>query len=368
MPSRRTLTAGLAVVLSACASARARDRTGAPPSGARPLEAAGERARPGPSPTVGGPVAPPASARPAATAPSLAPGLPVAPAPVEAPAGLRPAAPAEPLPNATAHDRRATAPDSAPAARTPLPSPPPPPVVPPATPAPPRPPAAPSADAWPTTLTEFLVELGRRARAGTEPDLAPVADLLDEVIAAVPTSGAEISITRMPAIEAREKARFGRGTGWCTLTHFVEPGADASAMRASYLDIDRVHEYTGKPGASMLRREGNVTIGRTDAIRRVLAFEFGARWTFRAKSLDRGPARIVATSMEPAADTYRMLATRGVMIAFPARDGLFVAEANASLVDFEVPPLLKGSAEGIARKEMLARVTGIRTHWREYLK
>ena len=103
-------------------------------------------------------------------------------------------------------------------------------------------------------------------------------------------------------------------------------------------------------------------------MRRVLAFEFGARWTFRAKSLDRGLARIVVTSMAPAADTLHMMTTRGVMVAFPARDGLFVAEMNSSVVDFEVPALLKGSAEGIARKELLARIGGIRAHWRDYLR
>ncbi len=184
----------------------------------------------------------------------------------------------------------------------------------------------------------------------------------------MPGAGVEVSVTRRQDVEAREKAKFGGGTGWCTLSHFVEPGADATAMRASYLDIDRVREYTGKPGASMLRREGDVTIGRTDAMRKVLAFEFGARWTFRAKSLDRGPARIVVTSMVPAADTLHMLATRGVMVAFPAREGLFVAEMNASLVDFEVPPLLKAPAESLARKELLARIDGIRAHWREYVK
>ena len=383
MPSLRTLGSGLCVVLAACTSSK-RSHPGepAPPSPALRVSSSADtthtvpdvpaRATTSPvavpSPTTTLPVPPIATATPppAPVPGELRPAVTAAPLPA---AGVRPAAPGSPSTGA-ASPVPSIAPSSPPAvARVgPPPAPPAPPAVPSiARSAPSTAPANPTPP-WPTTLKEFLAELNRRAHSGAEPEFAPVADLIDEIAAAVPTAGAEITITRMRDVEAREKASVGRGTGWCTLTYFVEPGADANAMRTSYLDIDRVHEYTGKPGASLLRREGEFTIGRTDAIRRVLAFEFGARWTFRAKSLDRGTARLVVTAMEPAEDTFRMLRTRGVIVVFPARDGLFVAEANASLVDFEVPPLLKGSAEGIARKEMLARVAGIRAHWREYLK
>ena len=350
MPSPRFLLPGLVAILAACASSRSPRST--TPTATRPrVEAPEVATAPSPEPpgttSVLGAGAPPIVAIPVSPIPA-APVGPAAVAPVVEPEGLRPAVPAAPLPGTRAVSTPAPSAPAAPGIT------------------PPAPRATTAAFAWPTTLPAFLTELRRRARSGEEPELAPVADLLDEIATASPGVGAPLSIERRRDLEARERAAFGRGTGWCTLTSFVEPGADATAMRASYLDLDRVAEYTGRPGASVVRREGDVTIGRTDAIRRALTFEFGARWTFRAKSLDRGPARLVVTSMLPAADTLHMLTTRGVMVAFPARDGLFVAEMNVSVVDFEVPGLLRGSAEGIARKELLARIEGIRAHWRDY--
>ena len=222
--------------------------------------------------------------------------------------------------------------------------------------------------AVPATAIELVKGLRRRAATGAEPDLAPVVDLLDAAIAALSAASTEVTLTRLKDIEALEKARTGVGTGFSSLATYLEAGADADALRRAYLDFDRVGEYTGKPGTTTLRREGDVTIGRTDAVRKVLTMEFGARWTFRAKSLDRGVARILVMSLAAAPDTAHMLATRGMMIAIPTRAGVLVAEANASHVDFEVPGVLKGTAESLARKETLARIGGIRAHWSDYVK
>jgi hypothetical protein len=224
------------------------------------------------------------------------------------------------------------------------------------------------AASWPRSAPEFFAELRRRAADGSEPDLAAVVDLIDAAADGISAASIEVARTRLPGIEEADRAPVGRGLAWATLSTYVEPGADATAMRAAYLDFDRVGEYTGKPGTKTLRREGNVTIGHTDAVRKLLALELGARWTFRAKSLDRGEARLIVSSLVPSEDTSRMLATRGIMIALPTPDGLLVAEVSSSLVDFNVPALLKGTAESMARNESLARIRGLRAHWREYLK
>ena len=221
---------------------------------------------------------------------------------------------------------------------------------------------------WPATAPEFFAELLRRVAAGSEPELTPVADLLEAAAAVVASAAAEVASTRLRDIEQTARAQVGRGLAWSSLSTYVEPDADATALRAAYLDFDRVGEYTGKPGTKTLRREGDATFGKTDAVRRMLAMEFGARWTFRAKSLDRGRARIIVTSLVAADDTAHMLATRGMMIAFPTSDGVVVTEASSSVVDFQVPSILKGTAESMARKEALARIHGMRTHWREYVK
>ncbi len=277
-----------------------------------------------------------------ATAPAV-PAAPLTPASQAAPAPAVQPTPIEVAPSAT--PAASTAP--APAVSAPVPT---------------------TADTWPVTAPEFFAELRRRTLAGQEPDLAPLVDLLDAAIAALPAATQEIANARLRDVEATEAARALPGLAWASLSTYVEPGADATAMRAAYLDFDRVEEYTGKPGTRTIRREGNLTLGRTDAMRKVLSMEFGARWTFRAKSLDRGVARIIVTTLVKTPDMAHMVATRGMMIAFPMLRGLLVVEANASFVDFEIPGIIKGPAEMIARKELLARINGARAHWREYLK
>ena len=63
-----------------------------------------------------------------------------------------------------------------------------------------------------------------------------------------------------------------------------------------------------------------------------------------------------------------MLFTQGICLAVPEADGLHVAEIAVSVMDYSVPPFLKGIAEQTVRKEMLARTGGLRAHWREYQK
>ena len=391
MSPNRLLTVALAVAagLSGCRStAKRKDPT--PPPAATATATPAPKAKDAPIA-----LAPWAPAQPLATSdaganwvPIPAPSIPIAVEPPPESTELRPCVPAPALPGSpyywlSSSPGSPVAPATAPAvpagplspssrlspairpAPAPTVEPTPPRIDPPVT---PIVSVAPVAASWPATAPEFFAELRRRAASGQETDLASLVDLLDAVIAALPAANEVVAQTRLKDIEEVERERVGRGLAWATISTYVQPDADATAMRAAYLDFDRVGEYTGKPGTKTLGRVGDVTIGKTDAIRKLLTLEFGARWTFRAKSLDRGGARIIVTTMADAPDTSHMVATRGFMIAFPTRRGLLVAEANASLVDFEVPGILKGTAESMARKETLARINGMRTHWREYVK
>jgi len=317
-----------------------------------------------------------ASSTPSAPiAPVAGPAVPAAPLVTFAPSGpaSRPPTPStiavDPAPPPTVSlPLTPTAPGPAPASAIPPPRPAAAPPVP--TPAAGEPtPAAPAAAAtWPSDPTELLTVLRDRAASGQEPELASHVDLLDAALAALPTVTTELSCVRMKDFEMAEEVLAGRGVGWSTLSSYVEPGGDATAMRRSYLDFDRLVEYTGKPGTRTLRREGDVTYARTDAERRVLSMDLGTRWNFRAKSLDRGTARIVVTAQIPADDTAHMIRTRGVMIAMPSRDGLIVIEASASLLDFTIPALIRPAVASTAIQETQRRIQGIRAHWRDYVK
>ena len=171
----------------------------------------------------------------------------------------------------------------------------------------------------------------------------------------------------MPELEALTRAPFGRGTGWSTITTWREEGGDADAIRAVYLDFDRVPEWLGKPGTRAVARSPTAVLGETDAVRRALAFEFGAAWRFLAHPLDRGGARLIASTMVPWDGTRHMMATHGIVVAFPEGASVRVVEVMTTCVDFEVPALIRDLAEGTARKELYARNAGIRDHWQEYV-
>ncbi len=240
----------------------------------------------------------------------------------------------------------------------------------------PAPPAAPSAARAaampvvpePRTLREVLDRLRRDARSGADPELSAHAELLDSVAGALPPAANEVALLRMPGLEAAGVARHRGRLGFATLTSYVERGGDAEALRRVYLDYDRIPEFTGKPGTRTLAREPGAVLGRTDAMRRTLGIEYGARWTFRSRPVDRGSARLIVSSMVEAADSAHMIFTQGIWIGLPEGDGVRVVEAALSVMDFEVPGILKGIAEQTARKELLTRTEGMRRHWRQYVR
>lgn len=162
-------------------------------------------------------------------------------------------------------------------------------------------------------------------------------------------------------------APYGRGTAWATVATYRERGASPDALRAVYLDFDRLHEWTGKRGTRLLRREGVDSYGSIDAVRSAFGIQFGARWDIRTRSLERGDARLLVTTMIDSPTTSHMLATHGMLVLFPEANAVRVVEANTSVVDFEVPGIVKGAAVSSAKKEMENRIAGFRAHWPEYV-
>jgi hypothetical protein len=211
-----------------------------------------------------------------------------------------------------------------------------------------------------------VARLARDAASGADADLAGHADLLAAMEAGLAGVGDQVAIRRLPAVEAAERARQGTGTAFATLSTYFVAGGDPDALRAAHLDFDRVPEWTGKPGSRVLAREGDDVIGEADAVRRVLGRSYGARWRIRARPLARGEARVTVTRLLEGPPGGGMLATRGVLVAFPERGGARVAEVAASVVGFEIPSLLRGVASRSALAEMRARLDGIRAHWTEY--
>lgn len=222
--------------------------------------------------------------------------------------------------------------------------------------------------AEPRSFAGWADHLASAAGSGADRELASHAALLRALARHGAARGVETTIVRVPELEEAEGRRPGAGLAFATITSYVEPGGDAEAVREAYLDYDRVPEYTGKPGTRTLAREGNTVVARADALRKALGFEYGARWTFRARRVDRGAARLLVTTQVEAADTAHMLHTQGLFLAVPEADGLHVAEIAVSVMDYTVPPLLKTLAEQTVRKEMLARTNGLRAHWREYVR
>jgi hypothetical protein len=218
----------------------------------------------------------------------------------------------------------------------------------------------------PNTLRDVVAKLSRDAVLGREPELADHIDLLAAMEHALVGAGDALVIQRLPANETEERLRPGVGTAFVSFSSYFEPDADPDALRAAYLDFDRLEEWTGKPGTRVVAREGDDVVAESDAIRRVLGKEFGARWRFRARPLSRGKARLTVTRLVAAPTNAHMIATRGVLVAFPERGGTRVAEVAASALDWTVPALLKGVASTAAFAEMRARHDGVRAHWREY--
>ena len=307
-------------------------------------------------------------ARPGPAAPPLA----VAPASVATPPGpgatlgdARPARPPDAAPLAPAPDGGVAG-----AARAPSRAPPPRPVASPAavrdpSPAPtgspmPSPPAT-STPPGPRPFAELVAAL----RA--DPAFADHLELLDAAVRAAPRATAAVRLERQPDLEAAARARVGRGTGWAVVTTYVEAGADARALRAAYLDFERVGEWTGKPSTTVLSRGDGVAVVRVDGLRSALGIRYGAKWTFEARALERPGVLAILSRQADDPATEAMLATRNLLLFVPEAGGVRVLEASDSVVDYEVPALLRNLAVGAVFAEMKARVAGLRGHWREYV-
>ena len=228
------------------------------------------------------------------------------------------------------------------------------------------PPAPPPAS--PRTFRETVADLVREARAGRDRDLAPHVDLLEAIDRLSPEASERTTITRDEAREREATAAHGHGTALACVASFVEPGGDAAALRRVFLDFDRNAEFTGKPGTRLLARTGSVSIGETDATRRVLWLTFSARWRFEARELDRGAARVFVSAATPWDGAQHVLESRGVFVAVPEAGGVRVAHSTLSVVDFEVPGIARGAAVSMAEREVRERVDALRGHWREYVR
>jgi len=207
----------------------------------------------------------------------------------------------------------------------------------------------------------------RIAALRTDPAFATHLDLLAAAEQAAPTATNALSMARLPDLEAAVRARVGHGTGWAVVTTFVEPGADARALRAAYLDFDRLGEWTGKQSTTVVERRGDVTVVRSDGIRTAFGLRFGARWRFETRVVERDGLQALVTRKVDDPDTISMVETRGLLLLVPEAGGVRSVETSASLLDYEVPALLQKLAAGMALNEMKARSVGIRTHWREYV-
>jgi hypothetical protein len=191
--------------------------------------------------------------------------------------------------------------------------------------------------------------------------------LLDAAARAAPHASAALRLVRQPDLEAAARARVGRGTGWAVVTTYVEAGADARALRAAYLDFERVGEWTGKPSTTVLSRGDGVAVVRVDGLRSAFGIRYGAKWTFEARGLERAGVLAILSRQVDDPATEAMLATRNLLLFVPGADGVTVLEASDSVVDYEVPALLRSLAVGAVFAEMKARVAGLRAHWREYV-
>ena len=229
-------------------------------------------------------------------------------------------------------------------------------------------PASPVLEDGPAGFRARAERLARDAASGADPDLRDHADLLAAIAGRSGDAARETRIEVQRDLAAAARERVGRGTGWATLTTYVEAGGDADALRRVYLDYDRLHEWTGRRGTRVTGREGSDVLAYTDGVRTAMGVRYGARWSYRARSIDRGTARLIVTTQVEADGTEGMLTTRGVALFAPEAGGVRVAEAAASVVDFEVPSVLRGMAEGTALRELRARTDGFRTHWREYVR
>ncbi|MFO0932868.1 MAG: hypothetical protein U1E39_09170 [Planctomycetota bacterium] len=223
----------------------------------------------------------------------------------------------------------------------------------------PPPPAA--APAGPRPLEEVVAAL----RA--DPRFADHRALLDAAARLAPRASDEIHLERRPDLEAAARARVGHGTGFAVVTTYLEADGDARALRAAYLDFERVGEFTGKPSTTVLSRGDGVAVVRVDGIRSAFGIRYGAKWTFEARTVELdGVLAILSRQVDdPATDA--MLATRNLLLFVPGPDGVRVLEASDSVVDYEVPAFLRSVAVGAVFKEMRARVAGLRAHWREYV-
>jgi hypothetical protein len=137
-------------------------------------------------------------------------------------------------------------------------------------------------------------------------------------------------------------------------------------LRAAHLDFERVGEFTGKPSTSVRSRGEGVAVVRVDGLRSALGIRYGARWTFEAHTLERDGVLAILSRQVDDPTTDAMLSTRNLLLFVPEAGGVRVLEASDSVVDYEVPALLRNLATGAVFSEMKARVAGLRGHWREY--
>lgn len=229
-------------------------------------------------------------------------------------------------------------------------------------------PAAAPNPAAPRTFRETVTDLLREALAGRDRDLAPYADLLEEIDRLPPEAPERTTVVRDAERERAVVAAQGKGTALASIATFFERAGDAAALRRVFLDFDRSPELTGKPGTRLVSRTGPVSLGESDATRKVLWLSFSARWRFEARELDRGTARLFVSAMTPWEGTDHVLESRGVFVAVPERDGVRVAHAVVSAVDFAIPAIARGAAVSMAEREVRDRVDALRAHWREYVR
>jgi hypothetical protein len=183
-----------------------------------------------------------------------------------------------------------------------------------------------------------------------------------------PDAPEDTAIVRDKEHEAATTAAHGRGTALAATASFFEPGGEAAALRRVFLDFDRTLELTGKAGTRLVSRSGPVSLGETDATRKILWLTYSARWRFEARELDRGSARLFVSTTVPWDGTDHVLESRGLFLAVPERGGVRVAHATVSAVDFEIPGIARGAAASLAEREIRERVDGLRAHWREYVR
>ena len=232
-------------------------------------------------------------------------------------------------------------------------------------PLPPRPPS--SVDPLDSlSFQDLIATLRARAESGEDKDLASHADLL----AAIEKHGMNVeekaAVRRAKEVEQAIGSKWKDGTAFCTVTCYVEPGAQAPLVCKAYSSYEHYQEWTGRPDVQLVSREGPDSIAAANGVRSgPFGLKFGAKWRFRSHPITRGRASINVVRMVPSADTEHMRETRSLLVAFPEEGGARVTEVSASDVDIDTPAVIGGIAISIAIKDVRERATNLRSRWQE---